>query len=50
VEQPQLLAQPAVVAQPRLFQPLQVLVQLGLVVPGRAIDALELRVVSSPRQ
>ncbi len=50
VEQAQLLAQPAMIAGFGLLQPLQVLVQLRLVVPGRAVDALQLRPFSSPRQ
>src|SRR5690606_9287643 len=40
-EEVQLLAQPAVVTLGGLFQLLQVVVQLFLRVPGRAVDALE---------
>ncbi len=44
-EEVQLLAQPAVVTLGGLFQLLQVVVQLFLRVPGRAVDALEHRAV-----
>src|SRR4029453_16810685 len=41
-EEPQVGPQPAVVAPPRFFLALEVLVQLGLGCPRRAVDALQL--------
>jgi len=43
VEQAQLFSQFAMVAPARLLKPAQVLFQLGLAVPGRAVDPLEHR-------
>ena len=48
VEEAELRAEPAVVALPRLLEPLQVLVEVGLRVEGGAVDPRQLRVLRVP--
>ena len=43
-------AEPAVVALPRLLEPLEMRVEVGLRVERRAVDPRQLRFVESPRQ